>query len=225
MQNKIPNIQSPEFWQQAWEHARKNLNAEKRKIRSEKEAMEFWSSYAPRYEKKYTPDETNDRVETVLEILRRKNFLTPETDILDIGSGPGTFALPLSRLCKNVTSLDGAEGMCRELQKKADADKISNINILHRLWEDVDIKEEGMAKQYDLVFASMTAAICDFDTLDKMNQASKKDCCLIFWAERSSSRARQDLWKVFFREEDSGYGGTSIIYPFNLLYSLGHTVY
>ncbi len=148
--------------------------------------------------------------------------MTPETDILDVGSGPGTFTLPLSKLCKNVTSLDGAEGMYRELQKKADADKISNINVLHRLWEDVDIKEEGLAKQYDLVFASMTAAICDFDTLDKMNQASKKDCCLIFRAERSSSRARQDLWKVFFREEDSGYGGTSIIYPFNLLYSLGY---
>lgn len=84
----------------------------------------------------------------------------------------------------------------------------------------MDLEKDGLAKNFDLVFASMTPAVCDHDTLLKLNRASKKYCCLVSSAGESSGRTRQELWQHIFKEEDSGRGD-NLIYIFNLLYSMG----
>ncbi len=222
LKNNVKDLKKPAFWAQAWVEARKILNTEKRKIRNEKEAIEFWNKFAANYDKKHTQGKKDERVEKVISILKEKQFLDSKTKVLDVGCGPGNYALPLSKICNSVTALDGAVEMCRQLEKKIKTEKAYNIKVLHRLWEDVDIKAEGLYETFDLVFASMNPGVRDYDTLNRMNLASKKNCCLIFWAEGSSSQARKDLWQILFNEEDSGYGGAGIIYPFNLLFSMGY---
>jgi len=222
MKQTIDDLNQPVFWQHAWEKARKSSKTEKRKIRDNKEVMEFWNRFAPKYEKRHSPGNVDHRVQGVLDMFLQQQILNGETAVLDIGCGPGTHALPLAEICKSVTALDGAGEMCLELEKKVKEKNIGNIKVLHRMWEDVDIKKENMLKKFDLVLASMTTAVCDYETLDKMNQASRNNCCLIFWAQNSSNQARKELWKILFQEEDPGYGAASVIYPFNLLFSLGY---
>lgn len=222
LKKHVKDLGKPDFWIQAWVEARQNLNTEKRKIRDKEEAIEFWNKFAPKYDKKHTQGKKDERLTRVINILKEKQFIDQDTQVLDVGCGTGNYALPLSQICKSVTALDGAAEMCRQLEKKIKAEKVSNIRVIHHLWEDIDIKAESLYKSFDLVFASMNPGICDYDTLNRMNLTSKKNCCLIFWAEGSSSLARQDLWQILFNEEDSGYGGAGIIYPFNLLFSLGY---
>jgi len=222
MAEKNTNPLLPDFWQQAWAAARHNSKSEKKRIRSDREMMEYWDRFAAKYDQVHSPCKKNKRVQAVLDLLEDERFLTNDAEILDIGCGTGTYTLPLAEICQSVTAIDGAVEMCRQLRKKIDHLNIGNIEVLHRMWEDIDLEKEGFRGQYDLVFASMTPAVCDYSTLDKMNQASRNNCCLIFWAEDGINQARSDLWREIFNEEESGDGIATIIFPFNLLYSLGY---
>ncbi len=212
----------PEYWIKAWEEARERSVSKKKMIRSSTEMVEYWNHFAPKYDQVHSPVKQNPRVQKVIEILQAEEFLTPDTALLDIGCGPGNYSLPLAEICRSVTALDGAAGMCQQLQKKVGQLGIDNIEVMHRLWEEIDLEKEQMVNKYDLVFASMTEAVSDYPTLEAMNRASRDKCCLIFWADNGKNRARSELWELIFKEADPGYGMASVIYPFNLLYSLGY---
>jgi SAM-dependent methyltransferase len=215
----IHALQTPEFWSQAWEQVRKASPHVRRKIRSDKETMEFWNRIAPTYGKQ-TSGRSKERVKKIIELLEREKILIPQAAILDVGCGPGTYALPFAEQVTSVTALDGAWEMCGILEHRAKTKRLYNIEVMHHLWKDVDLEREGLAKKFDFVFASMTPAVCDHDTLLKLNRASKKNCCLVSSAGGSCGKARQELWQHIFQEEDSGRGD-SLIYIFNLLYSMG----
>lgn len=222
MKQQEDRLIQPEFWKEAWLKSRRCFSGEAKLIRSDAEMIEYWNQFAPSYDQIHTSLKRSPRVEKVIAILQEENFISAETDVIDIGCGPGNFSLPLAQICRSVTALDGAPQMCLQLEKRIKALGITNIDLRSRLWEEMDIDQEGMYKKYDLAFASMTTAVSDFETLNQMNRVSRKNCCLIFWAENGTNRARQELWQLIFNEDGSGYGMTSVIYPFNLLYSLGY---
>jgi len=93
-----------------------------------------------------------------------------------LAAAPELMPLPFAKEVKSVTALDGAIEMCRILEQKVEELGLDNIQVIHRLWEELDIEKEGLAEKFDLVFASMTPAVSDFETLDKLNQASSKYC-------------------------------------------------
>ena len=221
MKPDIHSLREPDYWQQVWEETRKSSSYITKRIRDEKEAIEIWNKFASTYGKHSSCGE-QERLEKVIGLLEQKKILTPETEILDVGCGPGTYALPFAGRVKSVTALDGASEMCRVLEHKAKETELHNITVLHRMWEDVDLSKEGLFQSFDLVFASLTPAVCNYETIVKLNQASKKYCCLISWAGGTFSQARQDLWKLLFKEEEDVNRGFDIIFPFNLIYSMGY---
>ena len=209
-----------DFWRQAWEQTRKSSPQMRRRIRGDKEAIEFWNQMAPKYGQHHT-DKRQERIEKIINILEKNGMLTPEADVLDVGCGPGTYALPFSGRCKSVTALDGAREMCRILKEKAAEDGLANVTVLQHMWEDVDLEKDGLLNRFDLVFASMTPAVCDYDTFMKINLASRKFCCLISRAGGSANEARSDLWELLFHEKDDNRGYHAF-FQFNLLLSMGY---
>ncbi len=216
------DIMTPRFWIKAWEDARKNNPSESAMIRSSAELIDYYNQFASKYDQLHSPVKRTKRVQQILDILQHEGFLTPETDVLDIGCGSGNYTLPFSELCSSVTAIDGAEEMCRQLKNKVEHLSLKNIKVQQKLWEEIDLEKEGMYKKYDLVFASMTEAVSDYKALKAMNDASKENCCLVFWAGTVTNEVRSELWEKIFNKPDPGYGTTSVIYPFNLLYSLGY---
>lgn len=221
MKEEQNNIMTPRFWIKAWEDARKNNPTESAMIRSSAELIDYYNQFAPKYDQLHSPVKRTKRVQQVVDILQHEGFLAPETDVLDIGCGSGNYTIPFAELCVGVTAIDGAKEMCCQLKNKVEHLGFKNIEVRHKLWEEVDLGKEGMHKKYDLVFASMTEAVSDYRALEAMNDASKENCCLVFWAGAVTNKVRSELWEKIFNKPDPGYGTTSVIYPFNLLYSLG----
>ena len=62
--------------------------------------------------------------------------LEPSLSVLDIGSGPGTLALPIAKRVHNVTAIDFSEGMLDILNQQAKDEHTSNIKTVHCSWED-----------------------------------------------------------------------------------------
>ncbi len=81
--------------------------------------------------------------------------VSPGDRVLDIGSGPGTLALPLARAGALVTAVDPAEGMLAELRAAAEEEGLTAVTTVRGLWEGIDPTRD-LQPPYDRVVASYT---------------------------------------------------------------------
>ena len=99
-------------WGVEWGHAR-----ERSPLTVTPETKEKWRAFWSKDANGYLEDVKAERAlyEEVVQRLINEGWVLKDDSILDIGSGPGTFAIPFSRHVRSVTALDDADGMspCR----------------------------------------------------------------------------------------------------------------
>lgn len=210
-----------EFWAKLWQEARENSPVTRRRCRSEEEMVDNWNRRARWFARRTGNEQGRKRQKAVLDMLKRKGALGPGMKVLDIGAGPGNYAIPMARMCGQVTALEPAAEMVKILEDRARAEQVDNITVMQRTWQEVRVEEDGLAGQFDLVFASMTPGVQDPETLQKMIAASKKFCYLSSFSGRRWGKPYRDLWQRFFNE-DMGDSPGDIIYPFGFLYAMGY---
>jgi 2-polyprenyl-3-methyl-5-hydroxy-6-metoxy-1,4-benzoquinol methylase len=218
---QISQVRSREFWENAWKEARDNSPMVRRRCRIEQEMVDNWNRRAQWFARRTSGARGEQRQKVVFDMLEQQGVLNSEVKVLDVGAGPGNFAVPMARLVREVTALEPAQEMIKIMEDKASTEELSNINIIQRTWQDINVEEDGLAGGFDLVFASMTPGVQDPETLQKLIAASKKYCYYSSFSGNRWSKAYHDLWRCFFNE-DMGDNPGDIIYPLNLLYALGY---
>ena len=146
--------------------------------------------------------------------------ITKKSRVLDIGSGPGTLAIPLSPLVHKITAVEPAAGMVGILRDHIREKGITNISTVQKTWEDVDISQDLDGK-YDVVIASLSLTMHDIRAaITKMDAASKKYVYL-FWFVDSPfwEKMYHELWMKL--HGSSYYSGPKADILFNVLYQMG----
>ncbi len=140
-------------WNEVWKR-RLALN---RSTRNFREGADLWGDreQARRYAARSEADHAR-RIAWTLQDLG----VSPGDRVLDIGSGPGTLALPLARAGARVTAVDPAEGMLAELRAAAEREGITAITTIHAPWEEIN-PDRALAPPYDRVVASFSLTIPD----------------------------------------------------------------
>lgn len=80
--------------------------------------------------------------------------------VLDIGSGPGTLAIPLASRAARVTAVEPAEGMVSVFRTAIEKNGIKTIRIVEKKWEDVDPLSD-LDGPFDVVVASLSLSFQD----------------------------------------------------------------
>ena len=75
--------------------------------------------------------------------------------VLDIGAGPGSLAIPLSSAASHITAVEPSTAMNARTRRHMDALGITNISVVERAWEDVDVRRD-LAPPYDVVVCSFS---------------------------------------------------------------------
>lgn len=135
----------PPDWNILWQQAR-----EDKSWRSKGESD--WDRRAAAFAEK-TGESTY--AQTFLTLLRPE----PDWSVLDVGSGPGTLALPLAPLVRRVTCLDFSANMLAILQARAANQQLANISTCKGSWTD-DWQGLGLGR-HDVVIASRSLAVTD----------------------------------------------------------------
>jgi SAM-dependent methyltransferase len=213
--------ESTEFWINLWKEAQGRSPMRKRRRRTETEMIEMWNNRAKEFAKNTKQKEGQKRRQRVLGFLKEEGALQEGFKVLDIGAGPGSFAIPMAGIASQVTALEPASEMVKILQERAAAEQLENIKIIQRTWQEVDVEKEGLVGQFDLVFASMTPGVQDPETLEKMIKVSRGYCYLSGFSGHRWGEAYRELWQLFYNE-DMGDSPNDVIYPFGLLYSMGY---
>lgn len=165
---------------------------------------------------------STERVEKALECIANRGYLGADMDVLDIGSGNGVFTLPFAERYRRVTSLDISSPMQDEIRRRAALQGLTNIDYINANWRDLDLDALHMREQYDLVLCSINPrGVCNFETLHKMNQASRQGCCLMTFAGRGKSNHGGDIQKLILGRTLGTTGGNNIIFPFNVAFHMG----
>lgn len=73
------------------------------------------------------------------------------SSLLDLGCGPGRYALPLARLGCEVTGVDRTEAFLAEARRRADADGL-DVELVR-----ADMREFVRAEAYDVVISMLTS--------------------------------------------------------------------
>ncbi len=200
-------------WEQLWMDARKHsvLSKYRKDV-----GIERWDKSAEDY---------SDRIKRngykyghqIIAVI--KELIKPDFEVLDVGAGPGTLALPLAKLVKKVTALDPSTGMLKLLEENAVAVGVKNIETLNKTWQEVDDAE--IREKFDLVISSNV--LWQFDDvgtqLMRLHDASRKYCCVVHHAELTIDELWYKMWSEIMNEEynfDVDY-----IYIYNILYSKG----
>lgn len=218
---QVLSINNQEFWIKLWQDARNNFPMARRRCRTEEELVNYWNKRARWFVSRTSGKRGQQRQNEVLSMLEQEGALEAGFKVLDIGAGPGNFALPLARIVEHVTALEPSREMMKILKDRVKTNQVDNITFIQRTWQDVQVEGEGLAGQYNLVFASMSPGVRELATLQKMIAASRKFCYYSGFSGQRWGRSHRDLWQRLFNE-DMGDNPNDIMYPFGLLYSMGY---
>ncbi len=188
-------------WNLLWQNARKQKS---------------WSSKgAADWDKKAASFATRNAGTSYVSLLLERLPLGPDRTILDMGSGPGTLAIPLAGKVRSVTAVDYSAGMLEALTRQAQAKNIQNIRTIKGAWED-DWQQLGIEK-YDIAIASRSLAVDNLAlALQKLNDHAGE---YVFIADRISPTPFDPAaFAAIGREFQSG---PDYIYTVNILYSMG----
>lgn len=204
-------IRDPYFWEELW--------MENLKAHTGKDPAKNWNKRAQNYKKTTQSQEGQKRVDGVIGFLQKNGVIFEGKKILDIGCGPGTFAIPFAQMGAEVVALDPAQNMLDILEKEK-ADKLLNgIKTDIGLWEELDIHKKGWYKEFDLVFASNTPGLRDQETLQKIMDCSKEFCFASGFDGKRQMSLFDDFWLKNFRTTYTKKSA-DIIFLINLLYAL-----
>ncbi len=201
-------------WEKIWAE---KFEARKRMMRKDYE-VEDWSKRADDYsDSRRTNDYEYGR--KVLNTLVCYEALNSDSEILEIGAGPGTFVIPFARRVKKITAVEPAKGMIEKIIRNAEEEGIENFEIINKTWQEVSIS--AIARKYDLIISSIVLWMFKdaWEQLKRMEQASKGYCCVVTGTGDWNGE-EQKLWhKVMGDVKRPEYLEYPLIY--NLLYSKG----
>jgi SAM-dependent methyltransferase len=141
--------------------------------------------------------------------------LSPSLTVLDIGSGPGTLALPVAARVRAVTAVDFSRGMLDILEAQARASQLENITTVHCSWED-DWAALGI-EPHDIAIASRSLGVGDLGAaLDKLDRYATR---AVFITDRiGTTPFEAGAFAAIGRPFSPG---PDYIYTINILYTLG----
>jgi len=160
--------------------------------------------------------EYDERVKTTISLLD----INRNSRVLDIGSGPGTLAIPFAPLVKEIAAVEPGAGMMEIFKNNAEKQRIRNIIYVQKLWEDVDLFRD-LTPPYDVVIASLSLTMHDIrEALLKMNAASSGSVHLFWFVDMPFwERMYADLWELL--HVHPYYSGPKADCLFGVLYQMG----
>ncbi len=176
--------------------------------KSEKEIRAVWDSAA----EKYSDKNYNLIKEEIIDFLCSEYDLKDKT-LVDIGCGPGTYALPLSRRMKSILCVDQSRDMLDRLRDTVKEEGIVNIECT-----ECDCRAMPPDFRRNVAFTSLCPPMNNPESVLGMERYADDLCIYISSANRDSS-VETEIWKRLGR--DYHYGGYHTEYPYMYLRSVG----
>ncbi len=185
-------------------------------LRANALAQKGWQEKGPdEWDKKARSFAGRNKSAAYVDLVVQHMILDPSFTVLDIGSGPGTLAIPLAKMVDSVTAIDFSSGMLDTLKEIAREEQVDNIRTVQCAWED-DWQEKGL-RPHDIAIASRSMGVKDLTAaLGKIDSYATR---YVFLTDRIGSTPFEA--GAFAALGRSFSPGPDYIYTLNTLYTMG----
>ena len=111
MDKPIMLTEDPEFWKQSWRRAKECSPVNRRFRFAAEDEIAEWNQRAEAYARKSKGEASQSQRESILEWLTSAGAIEKDFTALDIGAGPGSFAVPLASRLREIWVLEPAREM------------------------------------------------------------------------------------------------------------------
>jgi len=153
--------------------------------------MSYWDDMSKRYPR-YNDAAMSKDVEHLLSRCEARGIGFEGGDVLDIGCGTGTVAIPLALRGAQVCALDICEGMLRTFEADLRVSGVGGSVRIHRSGWDGFVPE----RPYETTLASMTPAVSDATQIDKMLQFTTKNAIYVGWGQHRVNETVRALFEA-----------------------------
>ena len=194
-------LQMPD-WNLLWQQARHNKSWQSK-------GESDWDDRAAAFARR---TETSAYTNAFISLLKPD----PGWSILDVGSGPGTLAIPLSPMVRQITCLDFSVNMLKILETRATTLGLANIETRKGAWTD-DWYQLNI-RPHDVVIASRSLSVTDLGAaLVRLTEFGLHK--IVVTDRVGHGPFDPDAFAALGRPLNTG---PDYIYTFNLLYQMGH---
>jgi 2-polyprenyl-3-methyl-5-hydroxy-6-metoxy-1,4-benzoquinol methylase len=119
--------------------------------------------------------------------------MNPESTVLDIGSGTGSWSVLLSPRAKHVTAVDPSSSMIKVMNESLTAEGITNVSIVQGSWPDVSVEPHDFSLCSHAMYAYPDLAAF----IRKMVACTRRMCFLLLRApsiDGVRAEAARHIW-------------------------------
>ncbi|BEU86603.1 class I SAM-dependent methyltransferase [Selenomonas sp. TAMA-11512] len=161
------------FWDERW---RQNYSEREQRIRANP-LLDYWDKRARDFSLMRKSNDY-DFGRSVYAALQ--DVLGPDSTMLDIGAGPGSFTIPFAQKIKSVTAIEPSQGMSAILKENAKEAGVENYTVIEELLEDLP-QEPSSDFQFDLVAVSLVLWMFQdvWPRIEQMERYAKGHCVIV----------------------------------------------
>ena len=149
----------------------------------------------------------------IIDRLMVSGILDIDTDVLDIGCGPGTYAIPMSGHARSILCVDSSPNMLSRLKRECESMNIQNISCL-----EADCLSIPAHCKRDLAFCSLCPPMNYPESILMMEGLADETCAYVSSANIGGS-IETEIWSRLGK--NYSYEGYYTDYPFEYLRSVG----
>lgn len=192
---------------------------EQRASQTLEEARIYWDQRADEFNDITRDKDRQERLELIAYLEERGAF-GPDHAVLDIGCGAGRFALEFAAANERVLGIDISPRMVEYARANAREAGFGNAEFKVLPWQEADLEGMGLRGAFDLVFASMSAAVDSEASLLKLHAASR-GCCFVSGFIHRTDMLQQTLANILLPDLVLPPLEGGIYYAFNVLWQRG----
>ena len=183
----------------------------------------FWDGRANYWDQTVTKGDTDLKiVHNTVNYLKDNGLLFEGASVIDIGCGPGKFVAQFAETASHVVGLDLSDEMLLCAKENAAKAGRDNVSFVSAAFQDIDPKEMGWEKKFDLVFASLCPIVSNLESLKKISSMSKSYCFNRTYSYRVTDPLDDMHLAVVGCKRDTTFNLNSIICTYAVLYFLGY---
>jgi 2-polyprenyl-3-methyl-5-hydroxy-6-metoxy-1,4-benzoquinol methylase len=141
-------------------------------------------------------EEGRKRTKRIMNWLEGQGVRFENASLLDIGAASGVFSVPFAERGARVTAVETSPPLIELLEENISNFAEDQMKIVPVPFEDIDVEAKGWNQAFDLVFASMSPVIHNWESVEKVLQCARKFCYISMPVIPAEHSLVNEIWPL-----------------------------
>ncbi|MCI3921123.1 class I SAM-dependent methyltransferase [Paenibacillus sp. TRM 82003] len=180
-------------WEKAWRDATDSILDRMRK--NGVDLTRSFDQKAKVFNEQSFSEEGRKRSRRIMNWMEGQGVRFEDATVLDIGAASGVFTVPFAERGAHITAVETSPPQV-ELLEQNTKHLAEQVNIVHLPFEVIDVAAHGWENAFDLVFASMSPVVYNWECVEKLLQCSRKYCYISMPVVPTEHSLLREIWPL-----------------------------